>query len=40
MQKANKDGYFPYTPSLPLLYGLRESLAMLEEEESSEVGDG
>jgi alanine-glyoxylate transaminase/serine-glyoxylate transaminase/serine-pyruvate transaminase len=32
MQKANKDGYFPYTPSLPLLYGLRESLAMLEEE--------
>jgi alanine-glyoxylate transaminase/serine-glyoxylate transaminase/serine-pyruvate transaminase len=32
MQKANKDGYFPYTPSLPLLYGLRESLAMLLEE--------
>jgi alanine-glyoxylate transaminase / serine-glyoxylate transaminase / serine-pyruvate transaminase len=32
MAKANKDGYFPYTPSLPLLYGLRESLAMIEEE--------
>jgi alanine-glyoxylate transaminase/serine-glyoxylate transaminase/serine-pyruvate transaminase len=32
MQKANKDGYFPYTPSLPMLYGLREALAMLFEE--------
>src|SRR5688572_11926164 len=32
MQKANVSGYFPYTPSLPLLYGLRESLAMLSEE--------
>ena len=32
MQKANKDGYFPYTPSLPLLYGLREALDMLFEE--------
>jgi alanine-glyoxylate transaminase/serine-glyoxylate transaminase/serine-pyruvate transaminase len=32
MQKTNKDGYFPYTPSLPLLYGLRESLAILFEE--------
>jgi alanine-glyoxylate transaminase/serine-glyoxylate transaminase/serine-pyruvate transaminase len=32
MQKANKDGYFPYTPSLPMLYGLRESIAMLLEE--------
>jgi alanine-glyoxylate transaminase/serine-glyoxylate transaminase/serine-pyruvate transaminase len=30
--KANATGYFPYTPSLPLLYGLREALAMLEEE--------
>ncbi len=30
--KANANGYFPYTPSLPLLYGLRESLAILEEE--------
>jgi alanine-glyoxylate transaminase/serine-glyoxylate transaminase/serine-pyruvate transaminase len=32
MRKANATGYFPYTPSLPMLYGLRESLAMLEEE--------
>jgi alanine-glyoxylate transaminase/serine-glyoxylate transaminase/serine-pyruvate transaminase len=32
MAKANADGYFPYTPSLPLLYGLREALAMLREE--------
>ena len=32
MRKANATGYFPYTPSLPLLYGLRESLAMLFEE--------
>jgi alanine-glyoxylate transaminase / serine-glyoxylate transaminase / serine-pyruvate transaminase len=32
MVKANASGYFPYTPALPLLYGLRESLKMLEEE--------
>jgi alanine-glyoxylate transaminase/serine-glyoxylate transaminase/serine-pyruvate transaminase len=32
MRKANTTGYFPYTPSLPLLYGLRESIAMLMEE--------
>jgi len=32
MIKANATGYFPYTPSLPLLYGLRESLAVLAEE--------
>ncbi|MBA3658111.1 MAG: aminotransferase class V-fold PLP-dependent enzyme, partial [Gemmatimonadales bacterium] len=32
MKKANATGYFPYTPSLPLLYGLRESMAMLFEE--------
>src|SRR6476619_3392328 len=32
MKKANATGYFPYTPSLPLLYGLRESLAVLFEE--------
>ncbi len=31
--RANKDGYFPYTPSIPLLYGLRESLTMLLDEE-------
>jgi len=30
--KANPSGYFPYTPALPLLYGLRESLAVLQEE--------
>ena len=28
----NKDGYFPYTPATNLLYGLRESLRMLQEE--------
>ena len=28
----NKTGYFPYTPATNLLYGLRESLAMLMEE--------
>ena len=32
MSKANATGYFPYTPSLPMLYGLRESLAMISEE--------
>ena len=32
MRKANATGYFPYTPSIPLLYGLRESLEMLMEE--------
>src|SRR5579863_2865884 len=32
MIAANANGYFPYTPSLPLLYGLRESLRMLNEE--------
>ena len=32
MIKANATGYFPYTPALPLLYGLRESLALLFEE--------
>jgi len=30
--KANATGYFPYTPPLALLYGLRESLDMLLEE--------
>jgi alanine-glyoxylate transaminase / serine-glyoxylate transaminase / serine-pyruvate transaminase len=30
--RANPTGYFPYTPALPMLHGLRESLAMLEEE--------
>ena len=32
MVKSNAGGYFPYTPSVPMLYGLRESLAMLAEE--------
>ena len=32
MRKANATGYFPYTPPLPMLYGLRESIAMLLEE--------
>lgn len=32
MRKANATGYFPYTPSLPLLYGLRESVDLLFEE--------
>ncbi|MGA2188803.1 MAG: aminotransferase class V-fold PLP-dependent enzyme [Steroidobacteraceae bacterium] len=32
MVNANASGYFPYTPSLPMMYGLRESLAMLAEE--------
>ena len=32
MIKANGTGYFPYTPSLPMLYGLREALAIMEEE--------
>jgi alanine-glyoxylate transaminase/serine-glyoxylate transaminase/serine-pyruvate transaminase len=30
--KANPSGYFPYTPALPLLYGLRETLAIIQEE--------
>jgi len=32
MVQANASGYFPYTPSVPMLYGLRESLTMLAEE--------
>jgi alanine-glyoxylate transaminase/serine-glyoxylate transaminase/serine-pyruvate transaminase len=32
MVKANSGGYFPYTPSIPLLYGLREAIAVLNEE--------
>src|SRR5579863_3258951 len=32
MVSANASGYFPYTPSLPMLYGLRESLRMIAEE--------
>ena len=32
MIKANASGYFPYTPSIPMLYGLRESLDILFEQ--------
>lgn len=32
MAKANSGGYFPYTPALSLLFGLREALDMLLEE--------
>jgi alanine-glyoxylate transaminase / serine-glyoxylate transaminase / serine-pyruvate transaminase len=32
MVTSNASGYFPYTPSIPMMYGLRESLAMLAEE--------
>jgi alanine-glyoxylate transaminase / serine-glyoxylate transaminase / serine-pyruvate transaminase len=36
MIAANKDGWFPYTPSTNLLYGLRVALKMLVEEEGLE----
>ena len=32
MLSNNRNGFFPYTPALNLFYGLKESLAMLEEE--------
>ncbi|MEP7261677.1 MAG: aminotransferase class V-fold PLP-dependent enzyme, partial [Usitatibacter sp.] len=32
MLAMNPDGWFPYTPSTNLLYGLREAIVMLEEE--------
>jgi alanine-glyoxylate transaminase / serine-glyoxylate transaminase / serine-pyruvate transaminase len=32
MVNANASGYFPYTPSVPMLYGLKESLRMIAEE--------
>lgn len=37
MIAANGDGWFPYTPATNLLYGLREAIAMLEEEGLSNV---
>ncbi|ADP16895.1 serine--glyoxylate aminotransferase [Achromobacter xylosoxidans A8] len=37
MLAANARGYFPYTPSTNLLYGLHEALAMLREEGLSQV---
>ena len=36
MLKANKSGFFPYTPATNLLYGLREALRMLLDEEGFE----
>jgi len=32
MMASNQTGYFPYTPALSLMYGLVESLKMIEEE--------
>jgi len=32
MLAMNEDGYFPYTPATPMLFGLQETLKMLEEE--------
>ena len=32
MLKFNENGFFPYTPAINLLYGLKEALAMLREE--------
>lgn len=37
MLKPNRAGFFPYTPATTLLYGLREALAMLQEEGLSNV---
>ena len=37
MLAANESGFFPYTPSTNLLYGLRESLRMIAEEGLSNV---
>jgi alanine-glyoxylate transaminase/serine-glyoxylate transaminase/serine-pyruvate transaminase len=36
MIRANQSGFFPYTPATNLLYGLREALKMLLEEEGLE----
>ena len=36
MIASNKNGFFPYTPATNLLYGLREALRMLVEEEGLE----
>ena len=37
MLTPNRAGFFPYTPATTLLYGLREALAMLQEEGLSNV---
>ncbi len=34
---TNKDGFFPYTPSIPLLYGLKKSLELLLEEGLTQI---
>ena len=37
MLKSNEQGFFPYTPATNLLYGLREALRMLDEEQLGNV---
>jgi alanine-glyoxylate transaminase/serine-glyoxylate transaminase/serine-pyruvate transaminase len=37
MIAANSSGYFPYTPALPMLYGLREALDIIFEEGLEDV---
>ncbi|MCW5623757.1 MAG: aminotransferase class V-fold PLP-dependent enzyme [Burkholderiales bacterium] len=37
MLKSNADGWFPFTPATNLLYGLREAIAMLQEEGMEQV---
>ncbi len=37
MIAANASGYFPYTPALPMLYGLREALDIIFEEGLEEI---
>jgi alanine-glyoxylate transaminase/serine-glyoxylate transaminase/serine-pyruvate transaminase len=37
MLKPNANGFFPYTPATNLLYGLREAIAMLQEEGLDQV---
>ena len=37
MLKTNKEGFFPYTPSTNLLFGLQESLKILQEESLEKV---
>lgn len=39
MLEANKAGFFPYTPATNLLYGLRESLQMLNEQGLNNIFD-
>jgi alanine-glyoxylate transaminase / serine-glyoxylate transaminase / serine-pyruvate transaminase len=37
MVQVSRTGYFPYTPSIPMLYGLREALTILLEEGLDQV---